>query len=651
MSEGNNEWSELVEQLRDKQHLTRQRALRQIAAELKKSPSAESVSDLCAANKVLWSETSEWESLQSAFLLAAAILPYQPPSEWVDLLIPQCHEHLQNSEVRVRLAVADLLKALAAARGIAIYEEFREQLLSMIVDNFERTNEEQEEDEEEETDPDQPKKHGTELMHDTEGWKSLETSLIALRLIIEGVGNEAFVPHLNHHLLEITFRALKHTNRFVREGGFFTVKAFCTLCNSSEVFQDIAMEIAKAIALGLGDNWSQVRFAASVACREFMQQVREKERYYPLLLPRMCLNRYYVAEGVRLYSLTTWKEVVGAKGRESVASCMKEVVEYYVEQARANNHAVREAACHCTAELGLRMEPDDVRPFVDDLLRALMLCFKDASWPVRDAACTACGNFILAFPEESKPAIEELYTLWCNHLVDNIASVRDNSAIALGNYLRAYKDDVIPRIKELLSKNMPKALEQPISSHLNQNMENTTIFGVAAKKLRDNDYDIHSQKQLYSCGSLGPKLKRGTGDKDHGFENGVEPWEATDGALYLLREYSSLYPEDPFITSFFPLLIEISALRSFAHFHFLLECLWNQVVAIARNIGSRFDLEITKQFVPALVDCVQCDNRTAANAAGYAAQEIRKLVGESAFDALLSTEQREVFEKSPFVTF
>ena len=28
-----------------------------------------------------------------------------------------------------------------------------------------------------------------------------------------------------------------------------------------------------------------------------------------------CLNRYYVAEGVRLYSLTTWKEVVGSTGR------------------------------------------------------------------------------------------------------------------------------------------------------------------------------------------------------------------------------------------------------------------------------------------------------------------------------------------------
>ena len=103
------------------------------------------------------------------------------------------------------------------------------------------------------------------------------------------------------------------------------------------------------------------------------------------------MNRYYVAEGVRLYSLDTWKQVVGTKGRESVASCMKETVALYCDQAKANNHAVREAACHCIAELGLRMEPDSVRPFVDDLLKALILCFKDASWPVRDAACT--GNY------------------------------------------------------------------------------------------------------------------------------------------------------------------------------------------------------------------------------------------------------------------
>lgn len=67
-------------------------------------------------------------------------------------------------------------------------------------------------------------------------------------------------------------------------------------------------------------------------------------------------------------------------------------------------------------------------------------------------------------------------------ILKDIASVRDNTAIALGNYIRAYKDEVIPKIKQLLTENIPKALDQPIDSHINQNMANETIFGVSAKK-------------------------------------------------------------------------------------------------------------------------------------------------------------------------
>ena len=103
---------------------------------------------------------------------------------------------------------------------------------------------------------------------------------------------------------------------------------------------------------------------------------------------------------------------------------------------------------------------------------------------------------------------------------------------------------------------------------------------------------MHCEKQQYSCGSLGPKLKRGTGDEDFGFEQGIEPWEATDGALYLLREYSSLYPEDPFISSFFPVLVEIAGIRSFAHYHFLNECLWNQLVKIAKVCLHQIDVKL-----------------------------------------------------------
>ena len=51
-------------------------------------------------------------------------------------------------------------------------------------------------------------------------------------------------------------------------------------------------------------------------------------------------------------------------------------------QSKANNHAVREAACACIAELMIKVDPDAVRPHVPKLLSALLLAFKDASWPV-----------------------------------------------------------------------------------------------------------------------------------------------------------------------------------------------------------------------------------------------------------------------------
>lgn len=65
----------------------------------------------------------------------------------------------------------------------------------------------------------------------------------------------------------------------------------------------------------------------------------------------MCLNRYYVAEGVRIYSIETWKRAFGEKGKQIVALYAKEVSEFYISQSQADNHAVREAACHCIAEL------------------------------------------------------------------------------------------------------------------------------------------------------------------------------------------------------------------------------------------------------------------------------------------------------------
>ena len=54
------------------------------------------------------------------------------------------------------------------------------------------------------------------------------------------------------------------------------------------------------------------------------------------------------------------------------------------------------------------------------MLNALLDCFKDASWPVRDCACLACGHFVVTFPEECAKVYPELQQLWLDHLSDNI---------------------------------------------------------------------------------------------------------------------------------------------------------------------------------------------------------------------------------------
>ena len=103
-------------------------------------------------------------------------------------------------------------------------------------------------------------------------------------------------------------------------------------------------------------------------------------------------------------------------------------------QATADNHAVREASCHCIAELALKVAPvnrESVSQHVTILLDALIACFKDESWPVRDAACIASGNFVSIFPKDvNEKDLHDLYHLWFEHLSDNIPSVRENAAIA-----------------------------------------------------------------------------------------------------------------------------------------------------------------------------------------------------------------------------
>jgi hypothetical protein len=484
-----------------------------------------------------------------------------------------------------------------------------------------------------------------EMRHGAEGWKCLETSFRALQHVMEGCG-PAFLPHLGPDLRATVYRALLHPNRFVREACHFILGSVCRLL-AGPALEAAAAELAPKLGMGLSDNWSQVRYASSTATRAFMEALGPARDAValPALVPHMCLNRYYVAEGVRLYSQETWRLVVGEQGRAWVARCAPQVVAYYVEQSKANNHAVREAACACIAELMTKVERGAVAPHVPPLLRALLACFKDASWPVRDAACLACGGCVRAFPEESRAVLEELYALWFAHLWDNIYSVRQDSAAALADAARAYGGEAVARIVAQVSELLPLAKDQPADSRAAGGMENTTLFGVAARRSeRANDAGLHTDQTMFSCGSLAPKLQRSDGCMDHGFARDKEPWEATDGAICMLRELAAVAPAA--LPPFLPALADAARLAHFAHCLTLHETLWRALPDIAEALGKKEFKPHLEPFLEPLFRGLGCGHRLCEVAAGRCVGRLRDLVGPGVFAGRLTEEQRAAMEAS-----
>jgi outer membrane protease len=53
-------------------------------------------------------------------------------------------------------------------------------------------------------------------------------------------------------------------------------------------------------------------------------------KYNPSLVPRMCINRYYVAEGVRVYAIETWRQVFGDQGKQTVRDYADQICDFYI---------------------------------------------------------------------------------------------------------------------------------------------------------------------------------------------------------------------------------------------------------------------------------------------------------------------------------
>ena len=540
---------------------------------------------------------------------------------------------LQHQEVRVRNEAGELLGVLCKLRGNKIYEQCQENLLELLRGDLQRHIES---DSGTDDTSSSAKLSKDKIFHESAGWRFLETTMKCLRCMIEGCG-KSFNPFITQELLDILFSSLVHTNRFVRETGF-NVCAAIVVCgsntdlecgNSIEKYGD---QLAQHFAKGLADNWSQVRLASSVATRSFLTSFPAEDdckKYFPALVPRLCLNRYYIAEGVRIYSQETWRLVCKENGKEIVEKYISDVVKYYVEATQADNHAVREAACACISELATKIDPNVVRTFVPTLLDALLECFQDDSWPVRDAACVACGNFILAFASLAQNKQQLLYNLFLANLRDPIPSVREGAGAALAKYVKAFEGVVLPIVLKEIEDGLAEVEKQPENADKFVGLDKRPVqFGVA-KNIRDESDKRHTDQQMYSCGSLAPKMGRGSrgGCSDAKFRRPSEPWERSDGSIYLMSELSQYYPQE--ISKLFPSVIAALSHRQYSQHLIFLETVCKQLPKIAKGIGKRLFKMHLETFISFIFEAVTCDVQLTAAAGEDCLVQLGKFLGPS----------------------
>lgn len=644
----------LLAQLSNTINVIRQKAVTEL---LKLAEEKSGQRSLCEDICLTLIASGNWREREAGYNIAAGLSKRFRQSNLTDnnfgvTMMEKARKGLTDTESRVRLAVGKFLHVLCTLYGVKVFQEIEGQLIDLVEENFARpdrkvnvveedvknmvkSNEVDAEEKPADSKRAQAKKYLEEQrrklfeartgQHDTEGWKCLYSAFKTVEQCVRGSGSE-FTLKPEDKLFELMVRSTKHINRFVRECAFELVEAICISCDAEQM-STMESDLATLIAFGLTDNWSQVRYASSVAVRSFLKRlsIEQQEKYFPALLPPMCLNRYYVAAGVRTYSQETWRDVFAENGANHVAQHIDSVVFYYVLQAKADNHAVREAACHCISELARKVNRKAVESHVRKLLDALIACFKDESWPVRDAACIALGGFVQEFPQESWEDHDELFQLWFAHLGDNIPSVRENTAHALGSVAKVLGPPAINRITEKLKELLPLVKTQAKESVAFSGLEKKSQFGVA-KPVQDPMAARFVNQAVFSCGSLAPKMKRATrcGCMDHGFSRPQEPWEKTDGAIHLLGQLACISPQKAF--KLVPLLIDAMRIRHFRHFHLYAMTVWSNMAIICEKLKVNMEFYLG-DILEELAETLGTKNRLAEDAAEKCLRRLGTLYG------------------------
>ncbi|XP_021948271.1 uncharacterized protein LOC110845996 isoform X1 [Folsomia candida] len=426
------------------------------------------------------------------------------------------------------------------------------------------------------------------------GCAQLESTLKCLQFIAKGLGTQ-FGPLIDMHLLELIFPSLHHQNRFIREAGFYLC---ATMIESGIDLKSFGKRLAKEITSGLEDFCSQSRIAAGVACRKFMMNLpQDCTEFLPIVLPRLCLCRYYMADTkFLLYSQESWKLIFAMDGPQLVGKYIDDMVRYYVEATASDNHAVREAACLCLGEIARKIDGKIVAPYVVGLMETLKRTFLDERWHVRDAACLASGSFFVNFPSQCQGLLESVFPLFFENLQFPISIVRQGAAAALANIIRAYGTAVLPMIMEKI------------------------IAGLDGIENQSSETSVNVDLQVFN-----PQLKYAYSPCHEA--NPPQPWEVGDGFMYLIGDISQISECQIYLPTLVPLVLKAAQHRSYSQHVVILETTCKIIPCIVNGIGKRPFKEYLQQCFEPIFYSIECENSMTAAAGRACLKELCTIYG------------------------
>ena len=198
----------------------------------------------------------------------------------------------------------------------------------------------------------------------------------------------------------------------------------------------------------------------------------------------------------------------------------------------------------------------------------------------------------------------------------------------MANVVKTYGSEAVGFVTEK-AKDKLKAVE---------NQENTDnrfaglekgagLFGVI-KRQRDNDVELHSNQTMYSCGSLAPKMGRGGCSNSH-FKRPSQPWEITDGCIYLVAELSKLQTTQEQMKVLIPLMAETAKHRHYSQYLQLYESICKQLPVVAKGVGKKNFKTYIEAFLDPVFHSLTSENALTSTAAGECIQELAKFLGPS----------------------